>query len=70
LNLSNDKVRLISLMPRKAEDETSFSIFHAPLIPPQAQSTPGERLGYQVHGHILIRALIKARTVGNVTGLS
>jgi hypothetical protein len=37
LNVSREEIRLISLMPGKADDDIFFSIFHAPLIPPQAK---------------------------------
>ena len=39
LNISNEEVRLIRLMPGTADDHIHFNIFHAPLIPPQAKSS-------------------------------
>ncbi|KAF2491287.1 HET-domain-containing protein [Lophium mytilinum] len=38
LDVSNEEIRLISLIPGKADDDILSSIFHAPLIPPQAKS--------------------------------
>lgn len=37
LNTSSGEIRLIALMPGKADEDIFFSIFHAPLIPPQVE---------------------------------
>ena len=40
LDVNNEEIRLVNLLPGNAEDEISFSISHAPLIPPQTDTSP------------------------------
>ena len=65
LNVRNEEIRLISLMPGKTEDDICFSIFHAPITPPPAKSTSNrptlEEIEQTLPGDWTVRETLEGR---------